>query len=93
MESYLSGRGYDIRKTESPVSIPEFQSLSSLLDLNKKASEVENNASTEPDSSTSEVIYEEKGCPKVEVISVDGMPRDIVITMPDSKILKISCEY
>ena len=58
MESYLSGRGYDIRKTESPVSIPEFQSLSSLLDLNKKASEVENNASTEPDSSTSEVIYE-----------------------------------
>ena len=93
MESYLSGRGLDPQETETSVSVPEFKSLSSLRDLNKKASEIEHNSSSDSVMSASDVIYEEEGCPKVEVVSIEGVPRDIVITMPDSKILKISCEY
>ena len=93
MESYLSGRGFDPQETETSVSVPEFKSLSSLLDF-EKASEIEHNSSSDSVISVSDVIYEEEGCPKVEVVSIiDGVPRDIVITMPDSKILKISCEY
>ncbi len=93
MESYLSGRGFDPKETETSVSVPEFKSLSSLLDLNKKASEIEHHSSSDSVEAASDIIYEEEGCPKVEVVSIDGVPRDIVITMPDSKILKISCEY
>ena len=40
-----------------------------------------------------EVIYEEEDSPLVEVVSVDGSPREIVITMLDGKILKIACDY
>ena len=40
-----------------------------------------------------EVIFDEKDCPKVEVISVDSKPRQIVIHLPDGRLLKINCEY
>ena len=41
----------------------------------------------------SEVIYEEKDCPKVEVLSTDGVPAKIVIHLQDGKLLEINCLY
>ena len=46
---------------------------------------------SEPDienEGKSEVIFDEKDCPKVEVISVDSKPRQIVIHLPDGRLLK-----
>ena len=41
----------------------------------------------------SQVIFDEKDCPKVEVVSVDQQPRQIVIHLEDGRLLKINCEY
>lgn len=92
MDSYLSGRGYDPDLNES-VPSSEFRSFGSLIDLSKKVSTEVENIESENKEINSEVIYEEQDSPVVEVISVDGSPKEIVITMLDGKILRISCEY
>ena len=46
-----------------------------------------------PSGSYTQVIYEEKDAPRVEVVSMDGVPREIIISMVDGKILRIACDY
>ena len=51
----------------------------------------EANPVSNPDT-TSEVISEGE-CPKVEVVSVDGNPSQIIIHLPDGRLLKLDCKY
>jgi hypothetical protein len=88
MENYLKGRGFKNSETEETNSFrglldpteSEPQNLPIASDLSGKATE-------------SNIIYEEKDCPKVEVISVDGRPSSIVIHLPDGRLLEIECQY
>lgn len=92
MDSYLSGRGFDANRGDKDYS-SEFKSLGSLMDLAKKTmSPADSTVSNESETST-QVIYEEKNSPRVEVVSVDGVPSEIIITMLDGKILRIACDY
>jgi hypothetical protein len=90
MENYLSGRGAgeDIDLSKGDSSFRPFLSQPS-------PSPVEGNT-TEPSLSSegkSQIVFDEKDCPKVEVISVDQKPRQIVIHLNDGRLLKINCEY
>ena len=63
------------------------------MELSKIQSNNDTSKSVEDSDVSSQVIYEEENSPLVEVVSVDGSPREIVITMLDGKILKIACDY
>lgn len=92
MDSYLKGRGFKSDSQDSGIST-EFKSLGSLMELSKIQSNNDTSKSVEDSDVSSQVIYEEENSPLVEVVSVDGSPREIVITMLDGKILKIACDY
>jgi hypothetical protein len=87
MESYLSSQGVGL------IS-PNDSSFSSYL---RNEESVEQKPSSEitvdETNSTTEVIYDEKDCPRVEVVSVDGNPQKILIHLLDSKLLEINCHY
>ena len=88
MESYLAGRGHSSGSDSAQDS--EFRSY--LNDGSKQVGDPVD-ASDSPQDEQVEVIYDQADCPKVEVVSVDGKPRRIVIYLPDGKLLEISCEY
>ena len=48
--------------------------------------------STESDLE-SEIIYDQANCPKVEVLSEDGVPTKNSDSFEDGKILQIQCNY
>ena len=87
MESYLSSKG-------ASLSSPNDSSFSSYL---RNDESVEQTSSTEitvdEANCTTEVIYDEKDCPRVEVVSIDGNPQKILIHLLDSKLLEINCHY
>ena len=87
MESYLAGRGH----SENDSS--EDQGFRSYLDDSPKQVAPPTDASESSQDEQVEVIYEQADSPKVEVVSVEGKPRRIVIHLPDGKLLEISCEY
>tara|TARA_Y100000588_G_scaffold375971_1_gene453062 strand:- start:1583 stop:1873 length:291 start_codon:yes stop_codon:yes gene_type:complete len=39
------------------------------------------------------LLYEEDGGPKVEVVSIEGRPVQIVIHLESGRILELNCEY
>ena len=90
MENYLSGRGAgeDIDLSKNDSSFRPF--LSQAPSSSNESNLVEPNLASEADS---QVIFDEKDCPKVEVVSVDQQPRQIVIHLDDGRQLKINCEY
>lgn len=91
MQSYLSGRGGDHH-----VEDKSSKGFRSYLDSSHQADQDEASqslTSEDPVDLQSEVIYEEEGCPKVEVSSVDGKPVAINIYLPDGRLLKLDCEY
>ena len=90
MENYLSGRGAgeDLNSSSKDSSFRPFLSQSSSIPIEQITNEP--SLSQEGDS---QVIFDEKDCPKVEVISVDQKPRQIVIYLDDGRLLKIDCEY
>ena len=92
MDSYLSGRGFDANRGDKDYS-SEFKSLGSLMDLAKKTISKEDAAVSDESKTSTQVIYEENDSPCVEVVSVDGVPSEIIITMLDGKTLRIACEY
>ena len=92
MDSYLSGRGFDANRGDKDYS-SEFKSLGSLMDLAKKTMSPEDSTVSNESETSTQVIYEEKNSPRVEVVSVDGVPSEIIITMLDGKILRIACDY
>ena len=87
MESYLSSKG-------AGLSSPSDSSFSSYLGNDAVGDE-----SSSPEGvvdevkSKTEVIYEEKDCPRVEVVSLDGNPQKILIHLLDGKLLEINCHY
>ena len=90
MENYLTGRGGkdDINFSDVDSSFRPFLSHPTNDQVEPNVDEV----NLESEGST-EVIYNEQDCPKVEVISVDSKPKQIVIHLPDGRLLKINCEY
>ena len=92
MDSYLSGRGFDANRGDKDYS-SEFKSLGSLMDLAKKTMSPEDSTVSNESETSTQVIYEEKNSPRVEVVSVDGVPSEIIISMLDGKILRIACDY
>ena len=91
MESYLSGRGNE-SSSNSGNSVPEFRTLSEIVTRNPD-NEAEKKAEKDNATSTQEVIYSDGDSPVVEVMSVDGCPREIIVHMNDGRLLKISCNY
>jgi len=87
MESYLAGRGH----SESDSS--EEEGFRSYLDDSPKRVATPVDAPESSQDEQVEVIYEQADAPKVEVVSVEGKPRRIVIHLPEGKLLEISCEY
>ena len=90
MENYLSARGISFEP-----SVSQDGAFSSYLrkadeDVPMEASQRESNPT---DNLSSEIIYDEKDCPKVEVLSLEGSPRKIVIHLPEGKVLEIDCVY
>lgn len=87
MESYLKGRGY-----KDPIE-SEDAKFQGFFEGKKPSAEMKNKDDTEQTPKEKEVIYQEEGCPKVEVISEDGRPSSIVIHLPDGRLLEIDCHY
>jgi hypothetical protein len=63
------------------------------MDLAKKTMSSDDSAVSNESETSTQVIYEEKDSPQVEVVSVDGVPSEIIISMVDGKILRIACDY
>ena len=88
MQSYLSGRG-GIKEDGDGSVKSQFRPL-----LQSKASDQSDNVDDLSDKDLdSEVIYDEANCPKVEVLSEEGIAQEIVIHLQDGRILKIQCQY
>jgi len=90
MDNYLSGRGEggDVDPSSGDSSFRPFLSQTSSGKIESSKTEAELSSECE-----SQVIFDEKDCPKVEVVSMDSKPRQIVIHLDDSRLLKINCEY
>ena len=88
MENYLTGRegGHSFEASKKDSSFRSF--LSEATD-----SPITSVDSESAEQGVSEVIFDEKDCPKVEVISVDSKPTQIVVHLEDGRLLKINCEY
>lgn len=87
MDSYLKGRGF-----KDPAE-SEDASFQGYLEGQKQSQTDEAPPLAETVDKESETIYEEEGCPKVEVVSTDGRPTSIVIHLPDGRLLEIDCHY
>jgi len=87
MENYLNGRGGSIEKAT-------YSGFSSYLasDSSHKADSPSAEETTDVEQST-EIIYQEEGAPKVEVLSVDGKPTKLLIHFENDKVLEIDCLY
>lgn len=53
------------------------------------------NAKTDSEDvpTVSKIIFDEKDCPKVEVVSCEGIPSKLLIHLEDGKVLEINCLY
>lgn len=87
MESYLKGRGYQDPAESKDTSFTGF------LEGQKSSPQNPPTHAPEKKPQVKEIIYEEEGCPKVEVISEDGRPSAIVIYLQDGRLLEIDCHY
>ena len=88
MQSYLSGRGGIKEEGDGSVK-SQFRPF-----LQSKASDQSDTVDDLSDKDLdSEVIYDEANCPKVEVLSEEGIAQEIVIHLQDGRILKIQCQY
>ena len=92
MQSYLSGRGANVENSESEQTDGSFSSY--LSGPNKQQSNPPTNESSQSDvSSESEVIHTDESGIKIEVVSVDGVPKNLLVHIPDGRIIDLSCEY
>ena len=92
MESYLSGRGSDDYEGNSDKSASSFSPY--LTDPNKQLSEAATESPTQNNLDTeTELVHQDDSGIKVEVVSVDGSPVNILIHIPDGRIIDLNCEY
>jgi len=87
MESYLTGRGYKESTKELDSTFSPYGQSS------KDSVAADQSPITTPTDLSSEVIFDEKDCPKVEVKSLDGKPSEIIVHLDDGRILCIQCQY
>ena len=87
MESYLKGRGY-----KEPIE-SDSSSFQGFLEGQKSSTPVEKKDESLEKPKDKKIIYQEEGCPKVEVVSEEGRPTSIVIHLPDGRLLEIDCHY
>ena len=89
MQGYLSGRTGNLDSSDHN----EESNFRPFLQ-NPDVEAADSNVAPIPESNLqSEVIYEEANCPKVEVLSEDGVPRKIVVHLQDGRLLEITCNY
>ena len=88
MQSYLSGRG-GIKEDNDGTAKPQFRPFLQSKDTDLTDT-VDDLSEKDLDS---EVIYDEANCPKVEVLSEEGIAQEILIHLQDGRILKIQCQY
>jgi hypothetical protein len=88
MESYLKGRGF---KDSVDYGSSSFRGL--LEAQNPQPGAIQDQVKAEETESEISTIYDEKDCPKVEVVSENGRPKAILIHLPDNRILELECHY
>ena len=88
MQGYLTGRG-EMNENSDGSKDSVFRSF---LSANQEIKPDNESVSSESDLE-SEIIYDQANCPKVEVLSEDGVPQKILIHLEDGKILQIQCNY
>ena len=96
MENYLTGRGKD---APHPALVDkDSSSFRSYLDQGSDSELVPNEglegSGSDPVAvGETQVLYEEEEGPKVEVVSVDGRPVQIVVRLESGRRLELNCEY
>ena len=95
MENYLTGRGDSVNSALGDQGSSPFRSY---LEQESDAEPVINEAfeDSTPDPAAvgdTQVLYEEEEGPKVEVVSVDGRPVQIVVRLESGRRLELNCEY
>ena len=92
MQNYLSGRGYDDgAKADAPSS--SFRPFLEKNSIGGGDVNSQNEINAKVNELDSEIIYNEANCPKVEVLSEEGVPQKIIIHLEDGRLLEIECRY
>jgi hypothetical protein len=92
MENYLSGRGSNLDGSNPNNHDSEFSPYltgNKSPDLNNSPIDGEEL----DDNKEKSLIHSDETGIKVEVVSVDGNPSNILIHIPDGRIIDLSCEY
>ncbi|MFP6894287.1 MAG: hypothetical protein VCA18_11080 [Opitutales bacterium] len=94
MENYLTGRtdsGHPALEGEGNSSFRSYleQESASPSDSPDEQLSVDSPA----DLGETALLYEEDGGPKVEVVSIDGRPVQIVVHLESGRILELNCDY
>ena len=95
MENYLTGRGDSANSTLDDQESSPFRSY---LEQNSNTQPVSTEGSEDAEFDPAavgetQVLYEEEEGPKVEVVSVDGRPVQIVVRLESGRRLELNCEY
>ena len=95
MENYLTGRGDSTNSALDDQGSSPFRSyLEQGSDIESIPNEEFEDASGDPAAvGETQVLYEEEEGPKVEVVSVDGRPVQIVVRLESGRRLELNCEY
>jgi hypothetical protein len=91
MQSYLSGRGANIGDGKSDDPSGSFSSY--LADPAKQHSISSPPESESEEVAEKEVIHTDESGIKIEVVSVDGTPTNLLVHIPDGRVIDLSCEY
>ena len=92
MENYLSGRGSNLDDSDLNNHESEFSpylSANKSSDLNSSPVDGEEL----DDNKEKSLIHSDETGIKVEVVSVDGNPSNILIHIPDGRVIDLSCDY
>jgi hypothetical protein len=88
MENYLKGRGFK----DEDANDQNFQGFLEGKAVNSPQIQSDS-IEPKPKDTSKSTIYEEDGCPKVEVVSEDGRPTTLIVHLPDGRLLEIDCIY
>ena len=92
MQSYLSGRGANIQDEDSEKTAESFSSY--LTDPSKKHTIAPNSELTQKNEDLEKkLVHEDESGIKIEVVSADGIPTNLLVHIPDGRIIDLSCQY
>ena len=98
VENYLTGRtdsGHPALEDESNSAFRSYLDQESVTSSNAESDSSEQNLPVDSpvDEGETALLYEEDGGPKVEMVSIDGRPVQIVVHLEGGRILELNCEY